>query len=582
MAQGPGIKLTIRRRMGNRLNALLRSFSSHRAELTNLPGPRSLGSLKIGRDFMEGNFKFAGRLVMAPGVSVWDIRAPDDAFRADMHGFGWLDHLMAVATPEAHQRAQLWLSEWISTFGRGHGLAWAPEVLARRLTRWLHHYDDLTRKLPESERAFFEQSLWRQAIYLRRRWKLASDGKGRIEALGGLLLAQRVIDGIAPDGRDLAAALEREALRQSNEDGSIASRNPEELLRFLIMLNWGCEDLTAVGADIPPNLQDRRDRIARLLRSLRHSDGGLARFQGGGRGVMTGLDQALAGSGARGLEPDGGMGFVRMTSGRSSLIVDSQPPAGNGASFNAHASTLALELTSGQRPLIVSCGSGAPFGPEWRKAGRATPSHSVMGLDGHSSSRLGRSREVMGQTREPMDSRPSDVEVHLERHLDYLRLEASHDGYLRSHGLLQGRALELTVDGSALAGEEVLLSEDKKARARFDKVIDSLPGGAIPYSLRFHLHPDVDVRMEPGGSAVLMRLKSGEIWEFRHDGSCELGIESSVYLDCEALRPTATKQVVLTGRAMSYTTRIRWSLAKTPESLKGIRDLAGLEAELND
>lgn len=579
MAQGPGIKLTAWRRTGNRLHAFRAGVGCHAAELVDLPGPRSLGSIKIGQDFVEGNFKFAGRLVMAPGISVWDIKAPDDAFRADMHGFGWLDHLMAVASSEAIEKVQKWVSEWIAQFGKGHGLGWAPEVLARRLQRWLHHYDDLTRSLPAGDKLALDRQLWRQAVYLQRRWKLASDGKGRIEALAALHLARRVIVGLGDAKADTSAAFSREVRRLTNDSGGLETRNPEELLRLLNLINWTVEDMQAAGIPVRSELTERQRQMARLLRALRHSDGALARFQGGGRGVMFGLDQALAGSGERGLEPDGGMGFVRMTSGRTSLIVDAAAPAGNGASFSAHASTLAFELTSGQRPLIVSCGAGAPFGPEWRKAGRATPSHSVLGLDGHSSSRLGRSRDIMGQSREPIESRPHDVPAQIERHLDYLRLEASHDGYLRSHGLLQGRAIELTVDGSAVAGEEVLLSEDKKAHARFDKVMDGLRGEGIPFTLRFHLHPDVATRFDPHTGQLLMQLKSGEIWEFRHDGTGQMGMESSVYLDSEALRPTATKQVVLTGRATTYTTRIRWSLSKTPESLKGIRDLAALEAE---
>ena len=139
----------------------------------------------------------------------------------------------------------------------------------------------------------------------------------------------------------------------------------------------------------------------------------------------------------------------------------------------------------------------------------------------------------------------------------------------------------MTIDGSALAGEEVLLSEDRRARARFDKLVDSARKG-VPFTVRFHLHPDVMAEYDLELNAYRLTLKNGEIWLFRHDGNCEMALESSVYLDQEAIKPTATKQVVLTGRAMDYATRIRWSLAKTPESLRGIRDLAELDAELTN
>lgn len=579
MAQSPGINLTGWRRTGNRLYAALAGLGGHPAVLRDLPGPRSIGSVQIGQDFIEGNFKFAGRLVMAPGASVWDIRAPDDAFLADMHGFGWLDHLMALASRTARQRAQLWVNEWIGSYGGGHGLAWAPEVAARRVMRWLHHYDDLVRRLPKGQRRLFDQSIARQSAYLRRRWKLASGALGRIEALAALALLRRVLEGRDGIRVDCGAAILKELDRVTDRTGAIASRSPEALLKLLNLCVWAQEDLLACKQPVSDEFASRIAAMGRLLRSLRHSDGRLARFQGGGSGAVYGLDQALAASGAKGLEPDGGMGFVRMASGRSSVIIDAAAPAKDAASFNAHASTLAFELTSGRRPVIVSCGAGAPFGPEWRKAGRATPSHSVLGLDGYSSSRLGRTREVMGQKREPMDSRPQDVPVHFERHLDYLRIEASHDGYLRSHGLLQGRALELTIDGSGIAGEEVLLSEGKTAQAQFDKVVDKMKGGGVPFTLRFHVHPSIEIRREPDMSGLLFDIGNGEVWAFRLDGTCKISVESSVYLEEEVLSPTATKQVVLSGAAMSYTTRVRWSLAKTPESRKGIRDMAGLEAD---
>ena len=71
------------------------------------------------------------------------------------------------------------------------------------------------------------------------------------------------------------------------------------------------------------------ERIAPTLRTLRHSDGGLARFHGGGRGAEGWLDHALASSGVRGAQPDGlSMGYARLSAGRTSVIIDASPPPG--------------------------------------------------------------------------------------------------------------------------------------------------------------------------------------------------------------------------------------------------------------
>ena len=44
----------------------------------------------------------------------------------------------------------------------------------------------------------------------------------------------------------------------------------------------------------------------------------------------------------------------------------------------------------------------------------------------------------------------------------------------------------------------------------------------IPYSIRFHLHPDVHATLDMNGTAVSMALKSSEIWVFRFEGPAQL------------------------------------------------------------
>jgi uncharacterized heparinase superfamily protein len=87
------------------------------------------------------------------------------------------------------------------------------------------------------------------------------------------------------------------------------------------------------------------------------------------------------------------------------------------------------------------------------------------------------------------------------------------------------------------------------------------------------LHPDVDAKVDLNGSAVSIILKSGEVWIFRHDGTAELSLEPSVYLENGRLKPRASQQVVLSSAAMAYATRVRWSLAKAQDTPDAVRDL---------
>ncbi len=564
-------------RLMNRLEARRAAWSKPATAFISQPEPRTIGSFARGRQLSAGNFVFAGTLIQAPPhTRLWDLAAPDAEFSAEQHGFGWLDDLAAAGDTTARAAAQEWLADWIKRYGDGSGPGWTPELTGRRLIRWVTHALFLMSGQGNELAESFMRSLAQQTIFLSRRWKSSSPGLPRFEALTGMLYTGLSLEGMEAHVAPVLNALARECDSQVGPEGGIPTRNPEELLEVFTLLTWAALALSETG-QTPSNAHwGAIERIAPTLRTLRHADGGLARFHGGGRGLEGRLDAALATSGVKSSAPDGlSMGFARMSAGRTSVIVDAASPPRGRASANAHASTLAFELTSGRRPLIVNCGSGASFGPDWRRAGRATPSHSTLILASRSSSRLGAS----GESLQWLEDTPSDVPMELSQAQDGVRFEGGHNGYRRRHGLTHIRKLDMTFDGRGIAGEDTLMTLDNDDRAVFDAELDRARLQGVPYDIRFHLHPDVDASVDMGGAAVSLALKSGEIWIFRLDGPAEMRLEASVYLEKLRLKPRATKQIVLSGSVMQYAARVRWSLAKAQETPVGIRDLAQKEVD---
>ncbi|WP_300547657.1 heparinase II/III family protein [Roseovarius sp.] len=560
-----------------RWTRLLNLIAARRAALSrpataflSQPEPRTIGSFARGRQLCAGNFVFAGRLVAAPDTSIWDVEADEPAFAEEQHGFGWLDDLAAVGDAAARKRAQDWLWDWIARYGNGSGPGWTPDLTGRRLIRWINHaLFMLNGSAPDASAPFF-RSMAQQTTFLARRWHSASPGLPRFEALTGLIYAGLSLEGMQAHVAPAMAALARECDTQIDVMGGLPTRNPEDLLEVFTLLTWAAVALGESGQSAGEAHWRAIERIAPTLRTLRHADGGLARFHGGGRGLEGRLDSALATSGVKGRHADGlAMGFARLSAGRTSVIVDASPPPTGAASIGAHASTLAFELTSGRRPLIVNCGSGQSFGAEWRRAGRATPSHSTLVLGSGSSARLSNDPRHSDWLTEA----PRKVPVELSQVTGGLRLEVAHDGYLLSHGLTHVRQLELTTDGRGLAGEDMLLAIEAADKRRFDQAMDQVRLHGVSFDIRFHLHPDVDASVDLGGAAVSLALRSGEIWIFRSDGRAGLSLQPSVYLEKTRLKPRATKQIVLSGRAMEYATHIRWSLAKAQDTPIGVRDL---------
>ncbi len=554
----------------NRFAARRVSLSRPATAFVSQPEPRTIGSYAKGRQLVSGNYLFAGHLLQGTGQSIWNVAPPDTSFANELHGFMWLDDLAAVGDAQARKCSQDWLWQWINLYGNGAGPGWTPELTGRRLIRWINHAIFLLMGQDPAHSTLFYRSLGQQTLFLERRWRASPPGLPRFEALIGLIYAGLSLEGMEAQIAPALKALAKECNVQISEQGGIPTRNPEELLEVFTLLNWTSMALREAGKTPSDAHWAAIERIAPTLRTLRHADGGLARFHGGGRGLDGRLDHALADSGIKFRQPMGlSMGFARLSAGRTSIVIDAAAPPKGKASTEAHASTLAFELTSGRRPLIVNCGSGRSFGSQWRRAGRATPSHSVLVLDGHSSSRLGTEQE----NRDWLTQIPQRVPVAINPAPDGISFEGQHDGYRRTHGLVHRRKLEMVFDGSGVVGEEMLFIPTDQDKRTFDTAMDARDLLGIGFDIRFHLHPDVEASLDMGGTMVSMMLKSGEIWLFRTDSACQLRLEPSVYLEKNRLKPRATKQVVLSGRAMEYATRIRWSLAKPENSPVGIRDL---------
>ena len=557
----------------NRMHARAASLSRPATAFVTTPEPRTIGTYARGRQITGGNFLFAGYLVQAPATVIWDLPMPDAAFETDLHGFTWLDDLAAVGDVHATTRAQDWTHDWVKRFGRGHGEGWTPDLTGRRLVRWINHALLLLNGQESKVSDAYFRSLARQVIFLSRRWKAASPGLPRFEALTGLIYAGLALEGMDRHVGNAMRALARECRAEIDSDGGLSTRNPEELLEIFTLLNWAAAALQDAGRMPGVYHLEAITAVAPVLRALRHADGGLARFHGGGRGLEGRLDRALATAGVRGApRHELSMGFARVAHGRTSIIVDAAPPPRMDASANAHASTLAFELTSGRRPVIVNCGSGATFGKNWRRAGRATPSHSTLGIEGYSSSRLGVAGMVSGRKAELLVDAPTEVRFERIEVEGGTRVVAAHNGYQASHGLTHTRTMHIGFEGRELRGEDVLMAVEPAEKRRFDQVFDKSKLEGLPYTIRFHLHPEVDPKIDMNAASVSLELKSGEIWVFQASGPIEIEIDSSVYLEKNRLSPRATKQIVLSGSAMEYSTRVSWSLAKAQDTPAVVRD----------
>ncbi|MFT7596917.1 MAG: putative heparinase superfamily protein [Paracoccaceae bacterium] len=553
-----------RPKVGDRISAFRSRFGKAPNAIITSPEPIWTGDGAAAKRLASGVFLLGGGLVEAPDRNPWLLNPPTQGWWDALHGFDWLDDL-AAADPATRAALSDWLFDWITRYGGGAGPGWRPDLTGRRLTRWICHAPIVLNGAgPEKSHQFF-RAIGRQAQFLRRRWRSAPAGLPRFQAAAGLIYA-----GLALEGTTSAllsegiSALAREADKRIGMDGGVASRSPEDLFEIFALLVWTAQALGDAGRAPHAKHSAAIDRLATALRALRMGDGQLARFHGGGGGAVNRLDRALATSGIR---PDRRqfetMGFHRISTARSTIVFDGGVRGRGEEAASLHASAFCFEASIGRRPLIVNCGPGGRVSEEWRLASRATAAHSGLTIDEMSSSRLEGDLLTAG-ARNLTCLREEDTEG--------VRLTAEHDGYLDTHGLIHQRRLVIAPDGGDIRGTDIVSAVGPGPRAAFDQAAGHENRMEVPFTIRFHLHPDVEADIFLAGSAIRLLPATGDIWVMRQLGGI-MSLEDSIYIDESRVAPRATKQIVVRATAKEYGGEVKWAFRRAEPEKPAPRDL---------
>jgi uncharacterized heparinase superfamily protein len=495
------------------------------------------GNAAAGQAILAGQLTFGGTrhaLADAPRDANSDA---DEAWLAYYHGFTWLSDLRRVGTDAARERAREQILGWIQRHRHWTPLPWRPDILGERLASWLTHFGFYA---ANRDGRFLDElfaEIARQARHLARTAPKASTGPWRITALKGLIYC-----GVALPDSDRwlhggLKQLETELQRQVHPDGGHASRNPSIQLRLFGDLLALRETLLAAHIELPGWLSETIERMAPMLRALRHGDGGLALFNGSSAEDPAIIDWMLTRANVKSRTAASAphSGFHRLAAGRTTVIIDAGTPPPPGVNPWAHAGTLSFEMSAGRERLIVNCGAAPARGSAWRHALRSTAAHSTVIVDARNSSEI---EPDGGYTRPPRHIASSRREID-----GSTIIEATAEGYGEITGLVHRRLLMLAPDGGELQGE------------------DRLAGGAPQMATaRFHLHPTVQATLIQGGHAVLLKPRRGKGWRFDCGDDAAM-LEESVYFESSQAR-RRTLQIVLNRAFEPSGITFKWRLTR--------------------
>jgi uncharacterized heparinase superfamily protein len=524
-----------------------------------------------GQAILEGRWRFgAGHVETPPGHAPWGPPFPSLHFADRIHRLHWLRDVAAIGA-EGQKRAKTLALAWIDAFGKWDAFAWRVSPTADRLVNLISAGPWLLQGLEGDTRTGFLDSLARQARHVMLGVETETDAAARFRAAVALVLSGAAME----DGQKRLEAglalLEAECALQIFADGSHATRSPEALADALLDIQAVEDLMLRLGLQAPAFLTKLQTRMASMLSFFTAPDGGLLAANGGGDGPH-GLSQAaLAPYGAPAAKFSFSRlsGFQRVQAEELTLYFDTGPAPEPKLAARAHASALAITVDDGPERMITACGAHADLDPVVRDAARHTAAHSVMTVEEEDSA-IFLPYPPAGTT--APEGPPALSARRLEEGEQYL-LEGQHGGWRVRHGLICRRRLYIAKNGARITGEDSLSRP----------MAESLPAGErpVPYAIRFHLHPDVQVAQGPDDRTVFLGLaRRQRVWRFRSETL--LSIENSRYWGGGASRKT--KALVIRGLAdpaadgSQAPNRVRWALTRVePEAAQ--TEISAADAE---
>ncbi|MEP3476525.1 MAG: heparinase II/III family protein [Hyphomicrobiales bacterium] len=508
-------------------------------------------SLSIELDM--GQFGLAGATVFLNGGSPLHATPPNINWEKELHGFGWVRNLRAARTDRAQEQAQEITHEWLSLFSSQKGIAWEPEVAARRLISWLSHSNFLLYEADEKSYLSLMSAIDEHMKFLSMTGIQAKPGMPRLLSLISLMFAGLCVSEQEKFADQHVKLMCNELDKQILSDGGHVSRDNSVLASILIDLLPLKQCFVTRNLTPPQPLIDAINRMLPMIHYMRLGDGLMSRFNGAGTTLPDTLSTAMAYDDAANepLKEAQASKYFRLQKGNVILLMDGGTPPELDLSAKSHAGCLSFEMSSGSCPVIVNCGAAPPAYHTMASNARASVAHSTVTINNRSSAQFIHDKTVKQSEHPSLLAGPASVKAFYESDAEKSKIIGSHDGYLDRFGLIHHRMLSLSHDGYSFIGEDWI--EVAATEAKEDHQM------GWPFAVHFHIHPDVITTRAADGKSITLTLPDSQEWKFSAQGQIIYLEESIFYADFAG--PCQSVQAVVRGNCINNT-KISWLLAK--------------------
>ena len=200
-------------------------------------------------------------------------------------------------------------------------------------------------------------------------------------------------------------------------------------------------------------------------------------------------------------------GFNRIYKNRLYFIMD----CGNPVREDVYAGSLSFELSMGKYQIIVNCGSPYINNKKWAEAMKSSAAHSTASIDNINSSDI-----IFNNS--DKNKRVANVWSKVKKRDGSYWIDSAHSGYKNYFGLIHSRKIHIDTSKKIVRGQDCF----SKSPSEYLKIPKK-------YSIRFHLHPDLQTNVTRSRKKALIRLPDGSGWEFLCSEP-KIEINESIYL----------------------------------------------------
>ena len=523
-------------------------------DFKNAPMNLFSGRLNLGELLMEGFFNdYLWPAELSKSVENKEFKYKNDPLKSlNPNTFSWLYILSGLNTEKSRDFTKFFVENLGVANINYTPKIWNPNTTALRLCAICLNIRFLDLAKVFIDRPMMVSLIHFHVLYLSLCKILVPKGLVCLRINSGIFFASLILGETLSKRHSLLKKIVKDVSFLMRKDGEFDSRNPEELLEILFLVNRFIKLSSTAELSrgkIDKKLKIFQNQVAPILRGLRLGNGKLVRAYGcGGETSQWNLDKELSDARLKDFSiKKSSLGFYRICAGRLRLIFDGKSNSIENKSNKYCCPAFSFELTSGQRTIFQN---NSPFNF----------------FLGHTESIVDFKEEFNSvefsinpklKTTAPWISNIREVKIYRDQKNNFV--EGAKKISINQWNIIHSRKLIIPISGTEIIGMDQIFSDNTD--------LDNF--GFI--NAQFFLHPEVNVWKSEKSNYFILQLKNSEIWCFETDQ--ENGdLHKYNFLDPKDLQSKKASKIVLKRSLKNQSISINWRFFLQNHSSKITRE----------